>query len=98
MASPSRSPSRRFRDQIAFSVAAVLVMVLVLRVLGVRSPVSSIFLSVLLTVGLNAALAAWGQHRERRARENQRIARRRDERRRPARAGGADIRWRDEDR
>lgn len=98
MPSTSRPLGRPFRDQIVFSIAAVLVMVLALRLLGVRSPISSVVLSILLTVALNAGLAAWGRHRERRIREDQRIARRRDGLRHPTRSGGGDIRWRDEER
>lgn len=89
MASRPRSLTGRIRDQLAFSVGAVLVLFLVLRVFGVRSSVAGIALSILLTLALNVGLAAWGEARSRRTAQRQRQA---------PRARDADIRWRDDER
>jgi hypothetical protein len=85
----SRPLSRRIRDQIGFSLVAVLVLFMVLRVFGVRSTVASFVLSVAITIALNVGLSYVSEQRERRAR------------RRPARPQDrdrGDIRWRDGDR
>lgn len=76
-----------------FSVVAVLALFVVLRLLGLRSPVSSIFLSVLLTLALNVGLSAWTDARARRRSyaPDRRPAR-------PTRHHDTDIRWRDEQR
>lgn len=90
MAPRSRSFTGRIRDQLVFSVVAVLILFVALRFLGVRSPVSSIFLSVMLTLALNVGLSYWGEARARRER--------RASSQRQVRSGGGDIRWRDDDR
>ena len=89
MASRPRSLTGRIRDQLAFSVGAVLVLFLVLRVFGVRSSVAGIALSILLTLALNVGLAAWGEARSRRTAQRPRQA---------PRERDADIRWRDDER
>ena len=64
---------------------------IILRVLGVRSTISSFFLSVVITIALNVGLSYWGEHSARkRAREGRSYddSKRRD----------ADIRWREDDR
>ncbi len=91
----SRSFTGRIRDQLLFSVVAVVVLFIALRLLGVRSTVPSLFLSVLLTLALNVGLSYWGEARARSARRRSAT--------RPTRGttrhtGGGDIRWRDEDR
>lgn len=90
----SRSLGGRARDQLVFSVVAVLALFVVLRLLGLRSPVSSIFLSVLLTLALNVGLSAWTDARARRHRSHS------PDRRpaQPTRPRDTDIRWRDEQR
>lgn len=93
MAPRSRSFTQRIRDHLGFSIVAVLILFVALRFLGVRSPVSSIFLSILVTIALNVGLSYWGEHRARRAREDALIARGRS-----AARGGGDIRWRDDRR
>ncbi|PWH07943.1 hypothetical protein DEO23_03670 [Brachybacterium endophyticum] len=89
MAPPRRRLTRRIRDQVGFSLVAVLVLFLVLRVFGVRSSVAGLVLSVALTIALNVGLSYIG---ERRAEH----ARRRPPRDRDGDRG--DIRWRDDDR
>ncbi len=84
MSGPSRSLGRRIRDQLWFSVIAILVLFLVLRVLGVRSTMSSFFLSVVLTIGLNVGLSYFYEHRARRGKTPRADPR------------GGDIRWREE--
>lgn len=77
-----------------FSVVAVLALFVVLRLLGLRSPVSSIFLSVLLTLALNVGLSTWTDARARGRRSytpDRRPAQ-------PERRRDTDIRWRDEQR
>lgn len=91
---PSRSLGQRLRSQLVFSVVAVLALFVVLRMLGLRSPVSSIVLSVLLTLALNVGLSYMADSRARRGRSHT-PARRPVE---PSRRRDADIRWRDEQR
>lgn len=81
---------QRMRDQLMFSVVSILLLFVVLRVVGVRSSVGSIVLSIALTVMLNVALTYWADSRD--AREQRRGARREPMR------GGGDIRWREDDR
>jgi hypothetical protein len=64
----SRSLTRRIRDQIGFSLVAVLVLFMVLRVFGVRSSVASLVLSIVLTLALNVGLSYIGEQRARSAR------------------------------
>lgn len=80
-----RSVTQRIRDQIGFSLVAVLVLFVLLRFVGVRSTFASFALSVIATVVLNVGLSYYYEHRARRA---------------PARAprADADIRWREEER
>lgn len=73
------------RDQLMFSVVAILVLAVVLRVVGVRSSIGSLVLSIVLTLLLNVGLSYWAERRARGAQS------------RPA-PRDADIRWRDEQR
>lgn len=68
MAPRSRSLTRRIRDQIGFSLVAVLVLFMVLRVFGVRSSVAGLGLSIVLTLALNVGLSYIGEQRARGAR------------------------------
>ena len=87
-----RSLVQRIREQIGFSLVAVLILFIVLRALGLRATVSALFVSVLLTIALNVGLSYWYEFRARR--ENQRGGTGRGQ-------GGArmsadgDIRWRE---
>lgn len=81
----SRGLSQRIRDQLLFSVVTILVLFLILRLVGVRASVPSLFLSIMLTLALNVGLSAWQERRARSPRQNH-----------PVRGG--DIRWREEDR
>jgi Flp pilus assembly protein TadB len=62
----SRGLTARIRDQIGFSLVAVLVLFIVLRLLGVRNTVAGFFFSVLLTIGLNVGLSYFYEYRARR--------------------------------
>ncbi|MCW1805411.1 hypothetical protein NLU66_15680 [Brachybacterium sp. NBEC-018] len=86
MSRSSRSLSQRIREHLGFSVVAILVLFILLRLLGVRSTVSGFFFSVLITLALNVGLSYWSEHRARTARRN------------PPAQGGGDIRWREDDR
>lgn len=77
---------QRVRDQLAFSVVAILVILIALRAVGIRSSVASLVLSILVTLFLNVGLSYWSEHRSRTAA------------RRPRSHDGGDIRWRDEHR
>lgn len=68
MAPRSRSLTRRIRDQIGFSLVAVLVLFMLLRVFGVRSSVAGLVLSIVLTLALNVGLSYIGEQRARSAR------------------------------
>lgn len=74
------------RDHIGFSVIAIGVLFIVLRLLGVRSTFAGFALSVGITLALNVGLSYYNEHRARNPRPQQ-----------PARGGG-DIRFREEDR
>ncbi|MCG7309670.1 hypothetical protein Bra3105_15525 [Brachybacterium halotolerans subsp. kimchii] len=68
MAPRSRSLTGRIRDQIGFSLVAVLVLFMLLRVFGVRSSVAGLVLSIALTLALNVGLSYIGEARARSAR------------------------------
>ena len=74
------------RDHIGFSVIAIGVLFIVLRLVGVRSTFAGFALSVVITLGLNVGLSYYNDHRARNPRP-QRQAR-----------GGGDIRFREDDR
>ncbi|MCL6422895.1 hypothetical protein Bequi_05755 [Brachybacterium sp. JHP9] len=86
MALRSRSLGSRIKDQLVFSVVAVLALFLLLRLLGFRATMPGLLLSILITVALNVGLSYWSQSSARRARESDRPVRRPD----------GDIRWRDD--
>ncbi|WP_394215589.1 hypothetical protein [Brachybacterium vulturis] len=81
-----RSLFQRVRDHIGFSVVAIGVLFILLRLLGVRSTFAGFALSVVITLGLNVGLSYYHDHRARNPRP-QRQAR-----------GGGDIRFREGDR
>ena len=87
----SRSFSARVRDQLAFSVVAVLILFFLLKLVGIRSTFAGLFLSVVVTILLNVGLTYLGDARARHARRTDRPAR-------PARPSDGDIRWREEER
>lgn len=86
MSRPSRSLVQRVRDHLGFSIVAIGVLFIVLRLLGVRSTFGGFVLSVAITIALNVGLS---YVQERRARDPRP---RRDVR------GGGDIRFREDDR
>ncbi|APX34344.1 hypothetical protein BH708_18345 [Brachybacterium sp. P6-10-X1] len=86
MSRRSRSLARRVREHLGFSVIAIGVLFVVLRLLGVRSTFAGFVLSVGITLALNVALSYYTDHRARNPRP------------RPASRGGGDIRWREDDR
>ncbi|MGO1409728.1 MAG: hypothetical protein ACTHV2_15220 [Brachybacterium sp.] len=81
-----RSLVQRMRDHIGFSVIAIGVLFILLRLVGVRSTFAGFALSVVITLGLNVGLSYYHDHRARNPRP-QRQAR-----------GGGDIRFREDDR
>ncbi|PMC75510.1 MULTISPECIES: hypothetical protein [unclassified Brachybacterium] len=83
----SRSLAGRIRDHLGFSVVAIGVLFIILRLLGVRSTVTGFLFSVLITLALNVGLSYWNEHRARTA-----------SRRPPRREmrGGGDIRFRED--
>ncbi|GAA1484359.1 hypothetical protein [Brachybacterium fresconis] len=86
MSRRSRSLARRVREHLGFSVIAIGVLFVVLRLLGVRSTFAGFLLSVGITLALNVGLSYYNDHRSRNPRP------------RTAPRGGGDIRWREDDR
>ncbi|EYT50706.1 hypothetical protein M3C58_05030 [Brachybacterium muris] len=86
-----RSLTQRIRDTLGFSVVAILVLFIILRLVGVRSTFSSFFLSVVITIALNVGLSYWGEHSARRRSQQDRSY---DDRTRR----DSDIRWREDER
>lgn len=86
MSRRSRSLARRVREHLGFSVIAIGVLFVVLRLLGVRSTFAGFLLSVGITLALNVGLSYYNDHRARNPRP------------RTAPRGGGDIRWREDDR
>ncbi len=86
MSPRSRSLTARIRDHIGFSVVAIGVVFIVLRLLGVRSTFAGFAMSVGITLALNVGLSYYTDHRARHPRT------------RPAPRGGGDIRFREDDR
>ena len=86
MSRRSRPLAQRVRAHIGFSVVAIGVLFVVLRLLGLRSTVAGFALSVGITLALNVGLSYYNDYRARNPR--------------PLREGrgGGDIRFRDEDR
>ena len=74
------------REHIGFSVIAIGVLFILLRLVGVRSTFAGFVLSVAITLALNVGLSYYNDHRARNPRPQ-----------RPARGGG-DIRFREDDR
>lgn len=85
MSRRSRSLAQRIRDHLGFSVVAIGVLFIVLRLFGVRSTVAGFALSVAITIALNVGLSYYN---DRRARSGRQVE--------PP-AGGGDIRWREDD-
>ena len=81
-----RSLVQRVREHIGFSVIAIGVLFILLRLVGVRSTFAGFVLSVAITLALNVGLSYYNDHRARNPRPQ-----------RPARGGG-DIRFREDDR
>ncbi|WP_241237284.1 hypothetical protein [Brachybacterium saurashtrense] len=86
MSPRSRSLVQRVRDHLGFSVVAIGVLFVLLRLVGVRSTFAGFLLSVGITLALNVGLSYWQEHRARHPRP------RRESR------GGGDIRFREDDR
>ncbi|MGO2535923.1 MAG: hypothetical protein ACTIB2_02180 [Brachybacterium tyrofermentans] len=82
----SRSLATRVREHIGFSVIAIGVLFIVLRLLGVRSTFAGFMLSVGITLALNVGLSYYNDRRARSARPQ------------VTPRGGGDIRWREDDR
>lgn len=74
------------RDHLGFSVIAIGVLFILLRLLGVRATFAGLALSVAITLALNVGLSYYYDHRARNPKP-QRAAR-----------GGGDIRFREDDR
>lgn len=85
MSPRSRSLVQRVRDHLGFSVVAIGVLFIVLRLLGVRSTFAGFAMSVAITLALNVGLSYYSEYRARHPR--------------PAREarGGGDIRFREDD-
>jgi hypothetical protein len=81
-----RSLVQRVRDHLGFSVVAIGVLFVVLRLVGVRSTFVGFAMSVGITLALNVGLSYYHDHRARHPR--------------PAREsrGGGDIRFREDER
>lgn len=79
-----RTLVQRIRDHLAFSVIAILILFIVLRLLGIRSTFTGFLMSVGITIALNVGLSYFSEFQARRNRD------------RPAPRGGGDIRWRDD--
>lgn len=74
------------RDHIGFSVVAIGVLFIVLRLLGVRSTFAGFAMSVAITLALNVGLSYYQEHRARNPRPQRQVR------------GGGDIRFREDDR
>ena len=85
MSRRSRNLVQRVRDHIVFSVVAIGVLFIVLRLLGMRSTVAGFVFSVGITLALNVGLSYYNDYRAR------------SPERRPAPSGGGDIRWREDE-
>ena len=85
MSRRSRTLAQRVRDHIGFSVVAIGVLFVVLRLLGLRSTVAGFALSVGITLALNVGLSYYYDHRAKNPRPERRGR------------GGGDIRFREDD-
>lgn len=85
MSRRSRSLVQRVREHIVFSVVAIGVLFIVLRLVGVRSTFAGFVLSVGITLALNIGLSYYNDYRAR------------SPRRSAPSPGGGDIRWREDD-
>lgn len=86
-----RSLTQRIRDTLLFSVVAILVLFIILRLVGVRSTFSSFFLSVVITIALNVGLSYWSERSSKRRSQQDRSYDDRTPR-------DSDIRWREDER
>lgn len=85
MSRRSRSLVQRVREHIVFSVVAIGVLFIVLRLVGVRSTFAGFVMSVGITLALNIGLSYYNDHRAR------------SPRRPTSSRGGGDIRWREDE-
>ncbi|MEY8655353.1 hypothetical protein [Brachybacterium paraconglomeratum] len=86
MSRRSRSLVQRVRDHLGFSIVAIGVLFIVLRLLGMRSTLGGFVLSVGITLALNVGLSYYYERRARNPRPQ----------REPR--GDGDIRFREDDR
>ncbi|WP_193104813.1 hypothetical protein [Brachybacterium sp. FME24] len=86
MSRRSRSLAQRVQEHLGFSVIAIGVLFIVLRLLGVRSTFAGFALSVGITLALNVGLSYYNDRRARNPRPQ------------VEGRGGGDIRWREDDR
>ena len=82
-----RTLFQRVREHIGFSVIAIGVLFVLLRLLGLRSTFAGFVLSVGITLALNVALSYYSDYRAKHPRPQ-----------RPSERGGGDIRFREEER
>lgn len=82
-----RTLFQRVREHIGFSVVAIGVLFVLLRLLGLRSTFAGFMLSVGITLALNVALSYYSDYRAKHPRP-----------RRPSERGGGDIRFREDER
>ncbi|MFC7374044.1 hypothetical protein ACFQS2_08260 [Brachybacterium sp. GCM10030267] len=86
MSRRNRSLAQRIREHLGFSVVAIGVLFIVLRLVGVRSTFAGFALSVAITLALNVGLSYYNDRRARSPRPH------------VEQRGGGDIRWREDDR
>lgn len=86
MSRPSRSLVQRVRDHLGFSIVAIGVLFIMLRLLGMRSTLGGFVLSVGITLALNVGLSYYYERRARSPRPRRQTR------------GGGDIRFREDDR
>lgn len=86
MSRRTRSLAVRVREHLVFSVLAIGVLFIVLRLVGVRSTFMGFVMSVGITLALNVGLSYYHDRRAKNPRP------------RVEARGGGDIRWREDDR
>ena len=84
MSRASRGLVQRVREHIGFSVVAIGVLFVVLRLVGIRSTFAGFAMSVLITLALNVGLSYYQEYRAKNPRKQ------------PAPRGGGDIRFRED--
>ncbi len=85
MSRASRGLVQRVREHIGFSVVAIGVLFVVLRLVGIRSTFAGFAMSVLITLALNVGLSYYQEYRAKNPKKQ------------PAPRGGGDIRFREDD-